>query len=241
MLSLANTFRKIGGVGYSNKQFIRNISGSKINGTNKTTNVKLIGYNYDYKLRSYVKSTKRFIEDNSDVIHKFYMKFTKDVHYFQLCAENGNLSIMKELHRTIGYNPRNINNYALRHAAENGYLEVVEYLVEELEMNGDDISSLNYYAFRHAVTNGHIDVVKYLINKFDLKLDDYMENEYILNILIENKDHEMISYLKSIGSFSLSCVGLNKEYIRYNLEGEYYEYLKEDYYKYLKEDFGLTR
>ena len=50
------------------------------------------------------------------------------------------------------------NDYALRLASKNGYLEVVMFLVEK----GANIHADRDYALRSASKNGHLDVVNYI-------------------------------------------------------------------------------
>ena len=61
------------------------------------------------------------------------------------------------------------DDYALRYAAINGYLEVVRYLID----NGANIHARNDDALRCAAFNGHLEVVQYLIDKgADIHADD---------------------------------------------------------------------
>ena len=53
------------------------------------------------------------------------------------------------------------DNFAVKYASRNGYLEVVKYLVSK----GADVTAGDNYAMRWASRNGHLEVVKYLVSK----------------------------------------------------------------------------
>ena len=57
-----------------------------------------------------------------------------------------------------GINLHSYNDYILQYAAENDYLDIVKYLVEQ----GADIHAYDDCTLRLAAVNGHLDVVEYL-------------------------------------------------------------------------------
>ena len=57
------------------------------------------------------------------------------------------------------------NNRAIRTSCQNGYLELVKYLISK----GGSITSFNNECFRKACRNGHLNTVKYILN--DLKIN----------------------------------------------------------------------
>jgi len=61
----------------------------------------------------------------------------------------------------LGVNLRRYNDHALRYSSENGYKDVVQYLVEK----GADIHVESGCALISASGNGHFSVVKYLLQK----------------------------------------------------------------------------
>ena len=55
-------------------------------------------------------------------------------------------------------------------SCENGYLEVVKYLLTSPDLKEHaDIHANNDYGFRLACQNGHLEIVKYLLTSADLK------------------------------------------------------------------------
>ena len=52
-------------------------------------------------------------------------------------------------------------DYVLRWAAENGYLDIVKYLVK----HGADIHANSDYALRLAIDSEHLNVIKYLADQ----------------------------------------------------------------------------
>lgn len=80
------------------------------------------------------------------------------------------------------------NDLALCHAAENGYLEVVEYLTEA----GSNIHADNDYALRWAAKNGHIEVTKYLAKQ---GANIHAANNYALRYAADSGHLEVVKYL----------------------------------------------
>ena len=80
---------------------------------------------------------------------------------------------------------------ALRRASENGYLEVVKYLVEQ----GADIHSDNDYPLRAAASYGHLAVVNYLVEN---EANEILDEVLILAAL--NGQLEIVKYLVEQGA-----------------------------------------
>jgi ankyrin repeat protein len=55
-----------------------------------------------------------------------------------------------------------LNHFALRWAAKNGHLPVVQYLCEKFQLTLEDVRTWNNEALRCAAFNGHLPVVQYL-------------------------------------------------------------------------------
>jgi hypothetical protein len=62
---------------------------------------------------------------------------------------------------------RSWNNWALRKAAENGHLPVVQYLCEKFQLTIQDVRSRDNEALRMAASRGHLQVVQYLCEYHD--------------------------------------------------------------------------
>ena len=81
-------------------------------------------------------------------------------------AEQGNLEKVKEC-LANGVSANVGNGWALRNASQNGYFEIVKYLVE----NGANVK--NSSALRGASEYGHLEIVKYLVeNGADVNVND---------------------------------------------------------------------
>lgn len=85
------------------------------------------------------------------------------------------------------------DNYAIRIAAYDGYLEVVKYL----HQNGADITAVNNYAIRLAAKNGHLDVVKYLHQN---GADIAAVNNFAIRLAAENSHLDVVKYLYQNGA-----------------------------------------
>ena len=120
-----------------------------------------------------------------------------------------------------GANPKNYQGvYALLLAANEGYLDIVKYLVE----NGANISEFKELALTEAINNNHLDIVKYLITLGDSSqeildnalyaainannlpivkyliqqgADIYNNNDFIMSAADKNHD-EIVEYLISL-------------------------------------------
>ena len=73
-------------------------------------------------------------------------------------------------------------------SAENGYLPVVQYLLEQ----GADIHARNDFALRLSAYYGHLPVVQYLL---DQGADIHAGNEYALQLSAENRHLPVVQYL----------------------------------------------
>jgi ankyrin repeat protein len=100
------------------------------------------------------------------------------------------------------------DDYALRWAAENGHLAVVEYLVNQ----GANIHAQDDYALRMAMKHEHLDVVEYLINRgaerlleisetgdhVHLQTDFINQYMYTQRLAVENRDFFVVEYLEDL-------------------------------------------
>jgi rRNA-processing protein FCF1 len=86
-----------------------------------------------------------------------------------------------------GANIHTIREYALRHVAYYGHLEIVKYLVEK----GANIHALGDAPLRWSAENGHLEIVKYLVEN---GADIHVNNDYAL----KNSSVRVKNYLQSI-------------------------------------------
>ena len=115
------------------------------------------------------------------------------------CKE-GNLEKIKEL-----VDKGADKQEALDCSAENGYLEVVKYLVSL----GADIHEENEYALYLSAQYGHLEVVKYLVS---LGADIHADNEYALRWSAGNGHLEVVKYLIEQGA-NVDIAIQNAEYV----------------------------
>ena len=85
------------------------------------------------------------------------------------------------------------DDFAVRWASENGYLEVVKYLVSQ----GADIRAVYDFAVRLACENGYLEVVKYLVSQ---GADIRAVYNYAVRYASENGNLEVVKYLVSHGA-----------------------------------------
>ncbi|MBB18728.1 MAG: hypothetical protein CMP20_04570 [Rickettsiales bacterium] len=90
-------------------------------------------------------------------------------------AENGRLLVVKRL---LGFNFVRASahkSYALRNAAANGHMEVVELLVEQRGSYASSIDASNYAAIRTAWDRGHVRIAEYLCKKAKVDIVEFIE------------------------------------------------------------------
>lgn len=87
-----------------------------------------------------------------------------------------------------GLDVRSDFDYALRSAAEKGHIKIVELLLE----NGADISSGNHWPLKFAALEGQFEMVKYLISKgADVRADNYKA----IKFAIQKNHDEIVDYM----------------------------------------------
>lgn len=112
------------------------------------------------------------------------------------------------------------DNYAVRWASENGYLEVVKFLHE----NGADITARNNYAVKWAAMNGFLDAVKYLHkNGADIRSCD----NYAVRWAAVNGFFDIVKYLHENGADITAGADFTIKMAEKNGHMEIIEYLKE--------------
>ena len=90
-----------------------------------------------------------------------------------------------ELYKTL--TPKQLNEVFID-SCENGYLEVVKYLLTSPDLKEHaDIHARSDDGFRSACRNGHLEVIKYLI--IDMNIE---KTHYIETYLNKNKDNENV-------------------------------------------------
>lgn len=105
-----------------------------------------------------------------------------------ICVENKFWELAKFVVRD-----RNEMNIELVHAAKNGHLEVVKYLIG----SGADIQTNHNGALRSAARNGHLKIVKYLIDK---GADVHAMDDYPLRFSLNNGHYDVAKYLIEKGA-----------------------------------------
>lgn len=172
--------------------------------------------------------------DQLDIV-KFFIEVRRcDVHLdddyiSKKATEQGDLDTLKyilSLDSTHGKTEyKHFNNNLLEIAGENGYLDIVEFLIETHRCN---VNNLNEYTIQLIVQAGNLDIFEYLINlgaKFDISIvftgaaayghlnilkylislepthgiiDIHIENEYNFNQSIRFGRLELLKYLFSL-------------------------------------------
>ncbi|MDH3324236.1 MAG: ankyrin repeat domain-containing protein, partial [Candidatus Peregrinibacteria bacterium] len=95
-----------------------------------------------------------------------------------------------------GVDPSAWYNYAVRWAAENGYIEVVKYLCSLPIERGVDPSAWYNEAVRWAAENGHIEVVKYLCSlPIGRGVDPSAEDNHAVREAAKHGHIEVVKYL----------------------------------------------
>ena len=143
---------------------------------------------------------------------------------FTIASKNGHLNIVMYLHRELeadincddglpvrfasffghfdvvmylcenGATIESNYNSAVEWACQNGHLEIVKYLVNEM---GADILNSNYCSLLWASEYGHLPVVKYLC---EAGVDFQMYNELPIKRASQNGHYEVVKYLCELGA-----------------------------------------
>jgi hypothetical protein len=91
---------------------------------------------------------------------------------------------------------RSCNNEALRWAAMNGHLPVVQYLCEKFQLTIQDVRSWNNDALGGAAESGHLPVVKYLCETYSLTTEDVRSaNNEALRMAVYDGHLPVVQYL----------------------------------------------
>ncbi len=90
--------------------------------------------------------------------------------------------------------PREASVLLLRKAAENGYLDIVMFLVE----NVPNIHNFND-VFDAAIVKGHLEIVKYLLKNVR-ELDINWQDDYFIKLAAENCHLDIVKYLYENGA-----------------------------------------
>jgi hypothetical protein len=127
-------------------------------------------------------------------------------------ARDGNLIGLRYLAEICGDNIHIYNDEALRLSAENGHLEIVQYLVGR----GANINLANGYALHYSAGNGHLEVVIYLV--------EHGANLYAkaLTISASNGHIWIVKYL-----VEKCCVDINSTYaLHYSADNGHLEVVR---------------
>ena len=79
---------------------------------------------------------------------------------FDICAENGDITTLKELSKKL-YVPESTSVVA----AFNGRMPFLKYCIEQLKMPVDSMNEFNKSPLHTAIKGEHVDIVKYLLSK----------------------------------------------------------------------------
>ena len=102
-------------------------------------------------------------------------------------------------HATPGAVPGVHNNVAMRLAAENGHLQLVQYLCSLPTEHGVDPSANNTLAVRCAAANGHLQVVQYMCSlPMHRGVDPGAHNNAAIRLAAENGHFQVVQYLCSL-------------------------------------------
>ena len=129
-------------------------------------------------------------------------------------SEYGQLEILNFMIKKYEINNNyGVLNISLMHAAENGHLNVVEYLLEK----GADPTAQDKEAIKKAAQNGHLEVVKFLLEKDNSLLDVYedVESDYSITRAIKHGNLKVVKFLLSQTDddfFKRDCIFWASEY-----------------------------
>jgi len=167
-----------------------------------------IGHIHDYNdnnLKSKNKSmdihdlyvTKYMIPDNKDIVDRYIEENIKyDVvnimrygltEYFIKGVESGKAD------------PSAKDNFVIRCASENGYLNIVKYLMSLDKSYKVDPSVKDNFAIRYAASNGYLDIVKYLMSlDKSYGIDPSVDNNFAIRVVAMGGHLDIVKYLISL-------------------------------------------
>lgn len=165
----------------------------------------------------------------------------KNSNALAIATMNGNYELVKKL---VKHGAAKRGSLALEYAAHKGYMEIIEYLIE----NGHNPRARNNSTLSAAITAGHLNVVKFLMDKgcrsADALRDAIMASSIeIVKYLVENGEFENQQNNDELLLISLSVkrteilkyliengANVNEKVLKYaesNSSPEIIEYLKE--------------
>ena len=194
-----------------------------------------IFYVYKYVLGYICKA------DNVDMI-KILHEY-KDINFhveelFLIACGCGSLKVVDYLANNFDIDYAN-NNYYFRNACKNGYLELVELLLEKypninIRINNDKafrfachnghlaivklllercpnifVNTNDCEAFRYACRNGHFEIVKFLSENYEIDINS--ENGEALVYACKNDNYDIITYL--LDNYTIDISILNRSFI----------------------------
>ena len=119
----------------------------------KYRNINLIAY--------FIKYMKNYEKDVDESLFSVMLGFA---------AQFGYLLIVQDLVKNCKCDPAFGNNRAIRRSARGGHLDVVKYLMEEVDSKyGIDPAAQDNYAVRLSALEGHLHAVKYLVEEVESK------------------------------------------------------------------------
>ena len=86
-------------------------------------------------------------------------------------------------------------------ASQNGHLDVVRYLVEEVKQDAGKANNSSVTRVHGAAQNGHLDVVRYLVEEDKVDFNKASHNRWApLHIATSHNHTAVADYLRSIGA-----------------------------------------
>lgn len=153
-----------------------------------------------------------------------------------MAALNGHLDIVKYA-VSIGGNPRDNDDWAVRWAAYNGHIETVKYLV----CLGADVSVYDNYSVCLAAANGHLKVVEYLA---EIGADIHARDDVAVRWADSNIQYEIVKFLVDNGAPPEKISVNAKRYIEFRKKMEKLRRLraqKKIYFWWIQICYDMTR
>jgi hypothetical protein len=115
-----------------------------------------------------------------------------------------------------GVNLHVSDDFVLKHASDNGHLDVVKYLVEHnADINAGDVTALCYAAY-----NGHLEIVKFLVEH---KADIHVNDDLALSYAARKGHLEVVQYLVNQGA---DIHAKNEWALKWAVESDHVEVVK---------------